>query len=99
MGVSRTNYALDSQSVLVAKFMELKCIFKVLHLVQMMHLFVFVGVGICKKKSFAWKFIFLGVAFFLQFPLPDSTQIENLKSEMGQIRPQLFDIEYFSREI
>ena len=63
MGVSKTNYALDSQSVLVAKFMELRCIFKVLHLVQMMHLFVFVGVGICKKKSFAWKCIFLGVAF------------------------------------
>ena len=63
MGVSGTNYALDSQSVLVAKFMELKCIFKVLHLVQMKHLFVFVGVGICKKKSFAWKCIFLGVVF------------------------------------
>ena len=64
MGVRRTNYALGSQSVLVAKFMELRCIFKVLHLVQMMHLFVFVGVGICKKKSFVWKCIFLGgVAF------------------------------------
>ena len=52
MGVSRTNYALDSQSVLVAKFMELKCIFKVLHLVQMKHLFVFVGVGISPIDTF-----------------------------------------------
>ena len=59
MGVSKTNYALDSQSVLVAKFMELRCIFKVLHLVQMMHLFVIWGQEFARRShlrgsAFSW---------------------------------------------